>query len=131
MKNRLVIEAIFVVVAFLLGFVPEYIKAVHLDGELKTARQENAAAELRDLAGLAYLQVAQKNFGLAADTSGRFFNRLREFANQTTDAARRNDLQAIAALQGKVMPELARGDPAVQSDLADVAIKTRQATGAK
>ena len=44
------------------------------------------AAELRDLVGLAYFQVNQKNYGIAAGTIARFFNRVREVANQAPDA---------------------------------------------
>jgi hypothetical protein len=39
------------------------------------------------LIGLAYLQANQKNYGLAAETAGRFFDRVRKLANQTQDAA--------------------------------------------
>ena len=63
---------------FLVGFVPQYVKAVRLEGELRQSRQEAAGAEIRDLIGLAYVQASQKNYGLAAETSSRFFNRVRE-----------------------------------------------------
>ena len=85
MKNRAIIAAIVLVVVFLAGFVPQYIKANRLDTELRQARQANLSAELRDLIGLAYVQANQKNYGLAAVTTTRFFNRVRDAANQTAD----------------------------------------------
>jgi hypothetical protein len=76
-KNRAIIAAIVLVVVFLAGFVPQYFKANRLDAELRQARQANVSAELRDLIGLAYVQANQKNYGLAAATTTRFFNRTR------------------------------------------------------
>ena len=52
-----------------------YVKANRLDNNLRQSRQDGAGAELRDLIALAYVQANQKNYGLAAETSSRFFNR--------------------------------------------------------
>jgi hypothetical protein len=130
MRNRLTIEAILLVVAFLLGFIPQYAKTRHLTTELRTTQQERSGAELRDLAGLAYLEAAQKNYGLAADTSGRFFALVTEAVNQTTDANRKKALEDLAAAHDKVMAALAKADPGVVTDLADLFTRTRQATQA-
>ena len=86
MMNKAIIAAIVLVVAFLAGFVPQYAKVNHLDSELRQARQTCTSAELRDLAGHAYVQANQKNYGIAAGIAARFFNRVREVANQTPDA---------------------------------------------
>jgi hypothetical protein len=72
-RNKIIMTAIALVAVFLLGFVPQYIKANRLETELRQFRQEIAGAQLRDLIGLAYVQANQKNYGLAAETSGRFF----------------------------------------------------------
>ncbi len=128
MRNRLVIEGVLLVVAFLLGFIPQYVKARHLDTELHAAEQKAAGAELRDLAAQAYLDASQKNYGLAADSSGRFFERAREAANHATDPARKSALQGLQAPHDKVMSELAKADPTVITDLADLFTRARQAT---
>jgi hypothetical protein len=51
--------------------------ANRLDSELRQSREAYAGADLRDLIGLAYLQANQKNYGLAAETTARFFDRVR------------------------------------------------------
>jgi hypothetical protein len=79
--NKAVIAAIRLVIAFLAGFIPQYLKVNRLDAELRQARLGNTSAELRDLVGLAYFQANQKNYGIAAGTTGRFFSRVREVAN--------------------------------------------------
>jgi hypothetical protein len=127
MKNRIIVVIILPIIGFLAGFVPQYMKAQRLENELSVARQENALAELRDLAGLAFVQTSQKNYGLAAATSNQFFSRTREVANQTSDANSRKVLEDLLTLQGKISAELAKGDPEALGDLQVVFDKTRQA----
>ena len=130
MKNRLLVGAIIIVIAFLLGFVPQYVKAHNLESELRAAQQANAGAELRDLIAQAYVQANQKNFGLAASTTSRYFTRTREVANATTDATAKSVLESVLTMRDKVTAELAKGDSAVLSDLQDIFTKTQQATRA-
>ena len=122
MQNKIIVAAVALIAVFLVGFVPQYAKAVRLESELRQSRQEAAGAEIRDLIGLAYVQASQKNYGLAAETSSRFFNRVRELANQTPDANRRK------ALRDKITAELAKGDAAVMGDLQELFVKTREST---
>jgi hypothetical protein len=126
-KDRLFM-AIAVIVAFLVGFVPQYVKARRLEGDLHALQQANANAELRDLAGLSYVQASQKNYGLAAATSARFFNRARELANQAADSPVRKALEDLMPPRDKITEELAKGDPGVIGDLQDVFARTRRAT---
>jgi hypothetical protein len=81
------------------------------------------------LAGLAYVQANQKNYGIAAETTARFFGRVREMANQTTDAAAKKSLEDLLASRDKITADLAKGDAGVMSDLQELFAKTRQATG--
>ena len=125
MKNKVIVAAVAVVAVFLIGFLPQYIKANRLDNELGQMRQQVADAELRDLAALAFLQANQKNYGLAAETAGRFFNRAREVAGG------RKTIEELTAPRDKITAELAKGDAAAVGDLQDLVLKTRQATGAR
>ena len=122
MQNKIIVAAVALIAVFLVGFVPQYAKAVRLESELRQSRQDAAGAAMRDLIGLAYVQASQKNYGLAAETSSRFFNRVRELANQTPDANRRK------ALRDKITAELAKGDAAVMGDLQELFVKTREST---
>jgi molecular chaperone GrpE (heat shock protein) len=126
--KKIIVVAVLVVVAFLLGFVPPYAKARRLDNELRMARQQNKLAQLRDLAGLAYVQANQKNYGLAAATCSQFFARAAETENEVSDQANRKALESLLAVRDKITTELAKGDPGVLNDLQDLFLKTRQAT---
>ena len=129
MNNKLVVAAIAAVAIFLVGFVPEYVRANRLENELRQSRQENTGGQLRDLIGLAYVQANQKNFGLAAETSSRFFDHAREMGNQAQDATSRKGLEGLLEPRDKVIAELAKGDAAVMGDLQELFVKTQQATG--
>jgi len=128
MKNKTIVAAIALIAVFLVGFVPQYVKVKRLENELRQSRQEAAGAELRDLIGFAYVQASQKNYGLTAETSSRFFNRVREVANQTQDANRRKGLEDLLALRDSVTAALAKGDAAVMGDLQQLFVKARLAT---
>jgi hypothetical protein len=128
MQNKIIVAAIALVAVFLVGFVPQYVRASRLENELRQSRQENAGAKLRDLISLAYVQANQKNFGLGAETTSRFFSRVREMANQTPDASSRKALEDLLALRDRVTAELAKGDTAAMADLQELFDKTRQAT---
>jgi hypothetical protein len=128
-KNRIIVVIILLIIVFLAGFVPQYIKVKRLENDLSVARQENALAQLRDLAGLAFVQASQKNYGLAAGTSKQFFSRTREAANLAPDANRRKALEDLLASQDKITAELAKGDPEGLGDLQVLFEKTRQVAG--
>ena len=128
--NKIIVVVVLLIVAFLAGFLPQYVKVTRLERELGEARQENSLAQLRDLAGLAYLQASQKDYGLAGGTSTRFFNRTREVANQTPESSGRKPLEDLLNLRDQITAELARGDPGVVNNLQTLLLKTREATAA-
>lgn len=130
MNKKIVVVVVLLIVVFSAGFIPQYVKAMRVEKELSEARQEISLAQLRDLAGLAYLQTSQKDYGLASATSTRFFNRTREVANQTPDSSGRKLLEDVLNLRDRITGELATGDPAALSDLQTLVLKTRQATAA-
>ena len=127
--KRIIIGAFVLVIVFMAGFVPQYAKANRLNHELQRAQQGNALAELRDLASLAYVQADQKNYGIAAATTTRFFNRVREVAKQTTDPNSTRTLENLLVSRDKITAELAKGDAAVMGELHELFTKTRETTG--
>ena len=128
MKNRIVVAAVVAIAVFLLGFVPQFVKAKRLEDELQKSQQAQAGCQLRELISLAYFQATQKNFGLAAETSSQFFGRAREATNQAQDADSRKTLEGLLASRDKVTAALAKGDAAAVGDLGELFVKTRQAT---
>lgn len=128
MRDKIIVVAVLLVVVFLAGFLPSYAKANRLENELREARRDLSLAQLRDLACLAYFQANQKDYGLAAGTSTRFFDRTREAASQSPDLIVRKSLEDLLSLRDPITAGLAKGDPGVLSDLQALFVKTRQAT---
>jgi len=130
MNKKIIVVVVLLVVAFAAGFLPQYAKGKRLEKELGVTRQESNLAELRDLAGLVYLQAGQKDYGLAGGTSTRFFERTRAVVYETPDSIRGRLLEGLLNSREQITGELARGDPAVLNDLQALLVKTRQATAA-
>ena len=123
MKNKAIVIAAALVAVFLIGFLPQWLKAHRLEAEVEQMRQRVADAELRDLSALAYLQASQKNYGLAAQTASQFFSRAREVS------AGRKAVEDLTAGRDRVTAELAKGDAAAIGSLQDLVLKARAATG--
>lgn len=126
--NKVIVAVVVLAGVFLVGFLPQYAKVKRLENELRGAKQENTMAQLRDLVGLALFQASQKNYGLAANTSARFFNRTREAIDQTPDSSARKPLENLLTFRDKITAELARGDPGVLNDMQALFVETHQAT---
>src|SRR3954447_8405997 len=125
-KNRIVYAAVLLLATFLAGYVPGYIRERQYEKELRGAKQENSIYEIRDLASLAWLQATQKDYGLAAATSTRFFNRTRELATQTSGEHDKKALQNVLSFRDSTSAKLARGDSGVVTDLQALLVKTRE-----
>lgn len=126
--NKIIVVGVLLIVVFSAGFLPQYAKVRRLENELRQSSQQNRLAEVRDLAGLAYLQATQRDYGLAAGTSKFFFDRTREVANQMPDSGGRKPLEDLLSFRDEITAKLAQGDPGVLSDLQTLLVKTRQAT---
>jgi len=126
--NKIMIGIVLLIAVFLVSFFPQFLKSRRLETELREARQQCAVAQLRDVIGLAYLQATQKNYGLAAETTTRFFNRTRELANQMPDANSKKTLEDLLIPRDKITAQLAKGDAGVLNDLQTLFLNTRQAT---
>lgn len=128
MRNKIIVGIVLLIAVFLVSFFPQFIKARRLDNELRDVKQQYAAAQLRDVIGLAYLQASQKNFGLAAETTARFFSLARDLSNQMPDANSRKALADLLIPRDKITAQLAKGDAGALNDLQLLFLNTRQAT---
>ena len=127
-RTRLIGGALLLLAAFLLGFVPQYRAASGLRDELRSAREEAASlrlkahlAELRDLAGLTYLESNAKNYGIARQHSTQFFKRAAEVAAGTSDESLKALLTEVSGDRDQVTAGLAEGSGAVQADIEKLA----------
>ncbi len=117
---------------FLLGFIPQFLKARRLSTGLDEARNELAAlhtrdqiSHLRDLAASMYVEVNRKNFGVAGERATEFFDQAGNMAGTTGDPELQQKLRAILALRDPVTRGLASADAAVLSNLQEVFLQTQ------
>ncbi|HWR51733.1 MAG TPA: hypothetical protein VN428_11535 [Bryobacteraceae bacterium] len=128
MRNKVLVWALVLIGVFLLGFLPSYMRASGLQAELRESADELRRAEVRDLAAMAAIQAAQKNYGLASQTTSQFFNRVREAVSTTENPARRSALENLMKDRDSVTGALAKGDPAAVGMLQAMYLNARAAT---
>ena len=101
-KNRIMFFVVVLILTYFAGFLPGYLKGQRQERELRVARQENSLAQLRDLAGLAYLQASQRDYGMAAGTSTRLFDSIRQVSSQAPDSPRSKSLEELLTLRDPI-----------------------------
>lgn len=118
-RKQLLIFAAVVTAALLAGYIPQYLRARGLNQDLETTRQQlrgcqamNRVAGLRDLLGLAYVEVNQKNYGLAGQHVARFYEQAGQVSGQVADPAIQRVINEAMARRDEITATLARGDAA-------------------
>ena len=136
-KTLLIVGGSLVVVAFLLGFVPQYLRARDLASQLaaeqqqlNSEREKSQRDELGLLCGYVYLQASFKNYGLAGQYSTSFFDRVRAMNSQSPDSSRQAFLQSALAKRDSITQGLAKGDPSIVGAVQNLFQSTLETTQA-
>jgi hypothetical protein len=129
----LITAAILVLAAFLLGFIPQYQKASQLQSELVARDQrinqlqrEAKLSRARDLAGLLYLELTRKNYGIAGQHASALFTHLREMLSDTTDPSLKTAIENIAGQRDAITASIAKADPSVETVARDILERMHQ-----
>lgn len=135
-KTSVIIVGSLVVVAFLLGFIPQYLRSRDLESRLNSSRQELTSErikvqgdELDLLIGYVYLETNQKNYGLASQYATKFFNLARTMVGQASDPNRQTFFQTALSKRDAITAGLAKGDPAILAAVQELfqnAVETTQ-----
>ncbi|MGB8986724.1 MAG: hypothetical protein WCC37_08990 [Candidatus Sulfotelmatobacter sp.] len=128
MRNNIVLWLCLLVVGFLVGFVPEYLRARRFEQEVATSTTQLETCQLRDEATLMYLEAMQRNYGTSGDDASRFFDQTQRLANSTKDAALRDVLREILGLRDQITADLAKGNATVVSEMQPLLLKLEQGT---
>ena len=103
--------------AFLLGFVPQYLQKRQAQRELAVSIEKLKLSELRDLAGLMLLESLRQNYGVARDYSSQYFDKLRETSEGVNNPTLKISLQKLLNDRDTVTAALSKADPASASQL--------------
>lgn len=136
MKNRLILWMILLITGFLLGFIPQYVRARRLQTDSLNAKQQiascqlkNQLSQLRDSVAMLYFEATRRNYGTAVEYSNRFFNEVQQVANQTnSDPNLKRAMEELLTLRNPITDDLSKGDAAVLPKLQDLLLKTEQNT---
>lgn len=126
--KKLIPWAVLALAAYLLGYVPQRSEvgrlraemtqvaaaAKKLDERVNVLQSKIRLAELRDLAGIIYLETSRKNFGIARQRSSQFFTLAAELAGEPNNANLKEHLDSLVAGRDAVTASLARADGSSQ-----------------
>jgi len=119
LKMSFIVGTVLLLAAFLLGFIPQYLKGRALDSQLSAVRQqlilerEHAQmGELGLLCGHVYLESSLSNYGMAGQYSSKFFDEVQAMMSQGPNVTRQSFLQNALAQRDAITAGLAKADPA-------------------
>ena len=109
-RRTLALVAAGLVIAFLLGFVPEWMAKRNADRELAEARQELRLSRLQGRLGAAMAESLRSNYERSRQLMARYFTDLQATVGQV-DPRRRQALSGILSQRDEIITLLSRNQP--------------------
>src|SRR5262245_54030970 len=138
LRGRITLWLVLLFGAFLLGFVPEYLKNRDLRSQLENPRKtidalklQQQMSELRDQASLMLIESSRQNYGLARDYAGQYYTKLNEVIASVQDENIKKSLQELATTRDSLTDALATATPASLTAMQPVVLKTFEVTRVK
>ena len=128
--RRAGIYAAVLIVVFLLGFIPMWLKARTSSGSLATAEHQLNLARIQNALASAVIDARRGDYEPARLAASQFFTSLGaevdkgEASNFTP--AQREGMKPLFALRDEIITLLARSDPAAGDKLADLYVAFRK-----
>jgi hypothetical protein len=133
LMQRVGIYAALMLIAFLVGFVPMWLKARESGNNLAAAERTLSLARLQNALGSAALDARRGDYEPARQAASQFYTSLRADIDKGDDStltsAQRDAAQGLFAGRDEIITLLARGDPAAADRLSDVYASYRKIVG--
>jgi hypothetical protein len=133
MLRRVVVYAVVVLIVFLLGFVPMWIKAGSCASDRAAVEQNLAVAQLQNSFASAVIDARRGDYEPARVAASQFFTSLLAEVNKGEDsafnAAQRAGVQPLFSQRDDIITLLARSDPAAADRLSDLYASYRKIMG--
>jgi hypothetical protein len=124
LTQRILIYGGILLLAFLIGFVPMWLKARGYAAELAIARHELSVTRLQNTLASATIDARRGEYEPARQAVSNFFTSLRAEADKGSDSAltdpQKQSLQPLLAGRDEIITLLARSDPASADRLSDL-----------
>ena len=128
--RRFIIYAGVLLVVFLLGFVPMWLKARECGGSLAGAENQLNLARLQNNLASAVIDARRGDYEPARQAASQFFTSLRAEADKadasTLTRAQREGLEPLFTRRDEIITLLARSDPASADRLSDLYVSYRK-----
>jgi hypothetical protein len=122
--RRVAIYAAVLLVVFLLGFVPMWLKFRECSSSLSQAEQHLSIAGIENTLASAAIDARRGNYEPARQAASNFFSSLRAEIDRGSDSvfslAQREGLQPMLTTRDEIITLLARNDPAAADRLSDL-----------
>jgi len=133
--RRLGIYAAVLVVVFLLGFVPMWLKARTSAGSLETAEHQLNLARIQNALASAVIDARRGDYEPARLAASQFFTSLGAEVDKgdasNFTSAQREAMKPLFARRDEIITLLARSDPAAADKLADLYVAFRKLSPAQ
>jgi hypothetical protein len=110
-------------VAFLLGFVPVWLKSRERSGSFSQAERRSSLAKIQNFLGCAAINARRGDYETARQAASDFFTFLRAEMSKGVDSAlsqaQKDGAQLLLAQRDQIITLLARGDVASADFLSD------------
>lgn len=128
--RRIGIYAGVLLVVFLIGFVPMWLKARDNAANLAKSEQQLSLARMQNNLSSAVIDARRGDYEPARQSASQFFTSLREEADRggasTLTQAQRDGVQPLFASRDEIITLLARSDPASADRLSDLYVSYRK-----
>jgi len=128
--QRIMIYAGVLLIVFLLGFVPMWLKARSATNSLAETEHQLVLAKTQNNIASAVIDARRGDYEPARQAASQFFTSLRAELDKADDSnltqAQRQGIQPLLAGRDEVITLLARSDPAVADRLTDLYVAYRK-----
>ena len=128
--RRVIIYAVLLLIAFLLGFVPMWLQSRESASRLAEAEHQLSLARLENALASAVIDARQGEYESARQAASNFFTSLRAETDRGNDSAlspaQREGVQPLYTRRDEIITLLARGDPASADRLSDLYVLYRK-----
>lgn len=128
--RRGIIYGAVLIVVFLLGFVPMWLKSRECSRNLSEAEHQLNLARLQNSLASADIDARRGDYESARQAASDFFTSLRAVTDKVDDSAlsliQREGIQSLLTQRDEIITLLARGDPASADRLSDLYVSYRE-----
>ncbi|MBN2004585.1 MAG: hypothetical protein JXA21_14615 [Anaerolineae bacterium] len=129
--RHLIFYALLPLAAFLIGFIPMWMKSREYSRQLLDVEQQLSLTRLNNTLTSAAIDARRGDYETARQAASDFFTSLRtETDKETTlvfSVAQKERLQPLLTQRDEIITLLARGDPAAADQLSDLYVTYREA----